>query len=132
MNDGNDWKRKGSGDSRGLQNRRSLSLMAMVGSTPTRFRQFSSRLACLPCRFSRPSQYRRSEGTFVLAKRRFLSYVMTPSPPSPRIIMRFSSIRATAKTEWGGHRVQAMKHIDAALDELEEAERWAREHHDIK
>src|SRR6266516_965783 len=34
------WKRKGSGDSRGLQNRRSLSLMAMVGSTPTRFRQF--------------------------------------------------------------------------------------------
>src|SRR5438132_10154497 len=104
MKDGNDWKRKGSGDSRGLQNRRSLSLMAMVGSTPTRFRQFSSRLACPPCRFSRPSQYRRSEGTFVLAKRRFLSYVMTPSPPSPRIIMRFSSIRATAKTrraeEW--------------------------------
>ena len=32
-------KRKGSGDSRGLQNRRSLSMMAMVGSTPTRFRQ---------------------------------------------------------------------------------------------
>src|SRR5206468_6395791 len=57
--------------------------MAMVGSTPTRFRQFSSRLACPPCRFSRPSQYRRSEGTFVLAKRRFLSYVMTPSPPPP-------------------------------------------------
>src|SRR5439155_26680982 len=57
--------------------------MAMVGSTPTRFRQFSSRLACPPCRFSRPSQYRRSEGTFGLAKRRFLSYVMIPSPPSP-------------------------------------------------
>src|SRR5438128_12548741 len=75
--------------------------MAMVRSPPTRFRQFSSRLACPPCRFSRPSQYRRSEGTFVLAKRRFLSYVMIPSP---RIIMRFSSIRATAKTrraeEW--------------------------------
>src|SRR5437667_10200834 len=53
------------------------------GSTPTRFRQFSSRLACPPCRFSRPSQYRRSEGTFVLAKRRFLSYAMTPSPPPP-------------------------------------------------
>jgi hypothetical protein len=35
------WKRKGSGDSRGLQNRRSLSLMAMVGSTPTRFRQLN-------------------------------------------------------------------------------------------
>jgi len=25
-----------------------------------------------------------------------------------------------------------MKHIDAALHELELAERWAREHHDIK
>jgi hypothetical protein len=34
--------------------------------------------------------------------------------------------------EWGGHRVQAMKHIDAALHELELAETWAREHHDIK
>jgi hypothetical protein len=39
---------------------------------------------------------------------------------------------AHAGTEWGGHRVQAIKHIDAALHELEEAERWAREHHDIK
>ena len=34
--------------------------------------------------------------------------------------------------EWGGHRVQAMKHIDAALHELEQAEQWARQHHDIK
>ncbi len=31
--------------------------------------------------------------------------------------------------EWGGHRVQ---HIDAALHELEQAEQWARQHHDIK
>jgi hypothetical protein len=34
--------------------------------------------------------------------------------------------------EWGGHRVQAMKHIDAALHELELAEQWARQHHDIR
>ena len=34
--------------------------------------------------------------------------------------------------EWGGHRVAAMKHIDEALRELGEAEKWAREHHDIK
>lgn len=33
--------------------------------------------------------------------------------------------------EWGGHRANAMGHIDAALKELNEAERWAREHHDI-
>jgi hypothetical protein len=37
-----------------------------------------------------------------------------------------------AGAEWGGHRVEAMKHIEAALKELSEAERWAREHHDIK
>jgi len=37
-----------------------------------------------------------------------------------------------AGTEWGGHRVAAMKHIDPALAELGEAEKWAREHHDVK
>ena len=34
--------------------------------------------------------------------------------------------------QWGGHRVAAMKHIDAALKELGEAEAWARAHHDMK
>ena len=34
--------------------------------------------------------------------------------------------------EWGGHRAKAMDHIDQALKELNEAERWAREHHDIR
>jgi hypothetical protein len=34
--------------------------------------------------------------------------------------------------EWGGHRVKAMQHIQEALTELNEAERWAHEHHDIK
>ena len=34
--------------------------------------------------------------------------------------------------EWGGHRVAAMKHIDEAVKELNEAEKWAKEHHDIK
>ena len=37
-----------------------------------------------------------------------------------------------AGKEWGGHRVAAIKHIDAALQELEKAESWAREHHEIK
>jgi hypothetical protein len=37
-----------------------------------------------------------------------------------------------AGTEWGGHRVQAIKHIDAALHELELAEQWARQHREIK
>ena len=33
---------------------------------------------------------------------------------------------------WGGHRVNAMKHIQQAVGELNEAERWAREHHDMR
>jgi hypothetical protein len=33
---------------------------------------------------------------------------------------------------WGGHRVAAMKHIQEALNELGEAEKYAREHHDMK
>jgi len=34
--------------------------------------------------------------------------------------------------EWGGHRVKEMQHIQEALSELSEAEKYAREHHDIK
>ena len=34
--------------------------------------------------------------------------------------------------QWGGHRVAAMKHIQQAMAELNEAEKWAREHHDIR
>lgn len=34
--------------------------------------------------------------------------------------------------EWGGHRVKAMQHIQEALNELNEAEKWAHEHHDVK
>jgi hypothetical protein len=33
---------------------------------------------------------------------------------------------------WGGHRAAAMTHIDQALKELAEAEKYAGEHHEIK
>jgi hypothetical protein len=33
---------------------------------------------------------------------------------------------------WGGHMEIAVKHIDEALSELQEAEKWAREHHENK
>ena len=33
--------------------------------------------------------------------------------------------------EWGGHRKDGMKHIDDALNELNQAEKWAKEHHEI-
>ena len=39
---------------------------------------------------------------------------------------------AHAGGEWGGHRAEAVKHIDEALRELGEAEKFAREHHDMK
>jgi len=34
-----------------------------------------------------------------------------------------------AGDEWGGHRSKAIGHINAALSELEQAERFAHEHH---
>jgi len=34
--------------------------------------------------------------------------------------------------QWGGHRAEAVKHVEAALGELREAEDWARAHHDIR
>jgi hypothetical protein len=34
--------------------------------------------------------------------------------------------------EWAGHRAKAMEHIQAAITELNEAEKWAKEHHEIK
>jgi hypothetical protein len=37
-----------------------------------------------------------------------------------------------AGSQRGGHRVAAMKHIDEALRELGEAERFAREHHEMR
>jgi hypothetical protein len=37
-----------------------------------------------------------------------------------------------AGAQWGGHRVAAMKHIEEALKELAEAEKYARAHHEMK
>jgi len=34
--------------------------------------------------------------------------------------------------QWGGHRDNAMNHIRQAIAELNEAEKWAHEHHDAK
>jgi len=34
--------------------------------------------------------------------------------------------------DWGGHRAAAMNHIDQALKELNEAEKFARQHHEMK
>jgi hypothetical protein len=39
---------------------------------------------------------------------------------------------AAAGHEWGGHRVAAIHHVDAALAEVAKAEQWARQHKQIK
>lgn len=49
-----------------------------------------------------------------------------------RALMSAQTDLQHAGGEWGGHRVEAMKHIEAALKELQEAEKYAREHHDMK
>jgi hypothetical protein len=37
-----------------------------------------------------------------------------------------------AGSNWGGHRAAALNHIDQALKEVNEAEQFAREHHEMK
>jgi len=67
---------------------------------------------------------------------------LLPEPPQKDVPAEVEAARrglegarndlAHAGGDWGGHRIQAINHIDAALKEIGEAEKWAREHHDIK
>ena len=67
---------------------------------------------------------------------------LLPEPPQKDLPAEMEAARrglegarndlAHAGGDWGGHRIQAINHIDAALKEIGEAEKWAREHHDIK
>ena len=70
------------------------------------------------------------------------SATMFPRSPQRDVPAEVESSRAALKGayndlqraggEWGGHRVNAMKHIQEAITELDQAEKWAKEHHDIK
>lgn len=33
--------------------------------------------------------------------------------------------------DWGGHRENAIKHIEEAMGELNQAEKWAKDHHEM-
>jgi len=81
--------------------------------------------------------------TLVLLALTILSPVsLYPEPPQRDVPAEVESARHAlqgargdlehAGGQWGGHRVAAMKHIDEALAELNEAEKWARVHHDIR
>ncbi len=72
----------------------------------------------------------------------FSSVTLLPATPQKDVPAEMNSATQALRTakseleragaEWGGHRVAAMKHIDEALKELQEAEGWARQHHDMK
>ena len=65
-----------------------------------------------------------------------------PQPPQRDVPAEVDSARNALKQahgdlehaggDWGGHRVKAMQHIQEAIAELNEAEKFARAHHDIK
>lgn len=65
-----------------------------------------------------------------------------PEPPQRDVPAEVESARRALQNahndlehaggQWGGHRVNAMNHIEKAIAELNEAEKWAREHHDMK
>ena len=65
-----------------------------------------------------------------------------PQPPQHDVPAEVDSARNALKQangdlehaggDWGGHRVKAMQHIQQAIAELNEAEKFARAHHDIK
>lgn len=44
----------------------------------------------------------------------------------------YGDLEKKAGDDWGGHRVKAMDHIKAAIAELDEAEKWAKEHHAVQ
>ena len=39
---------------------------------------------------------------------------------------------ASAGADWGGHRIAAIKHVDAALAEVQKAVVWAKQHKEMK
>lgn len=65
-----------------------------------------------------------------------------PQPQQRDVPAEVDSARQALKTaytelqhaggDWGGHRIAAMNHIDEAIKELGEAEKYAREHHEMK
>jgi hypothetical protein len=81
--------------------------------------------------------------TLLLAATFLLSpATLFPQPPQHDVPGEVDSARNALKgaygdlqhagADWGGHRVKAMQHIQEAMTELNEAEKWAREHHDMK
>lgn len=80
--------------------------------------------------------------TLILAVLLFPGTILLSQPPQKDVPAEVDSARGALKTalgdlqhagsDWGGHRVKAMEHIQQAINELNEAEKFAREHHDMK
>ena len=80
--------------------------------------------------------------TLLLAALLFPTATLLSQPPQKDVAHDIDTARnylkdASARLEqagdeWGGHRVKALQHIQQAIAELNEAEKFAREHHDVK
>jgi len=80
--------------------------------------------------------------TLLLAALLFPTATLLSQPPQKDVPAEVDSARNSLKGalndlqhaggEWGGHRAKAMQHIQEALSELNQAEKFAKEHHDIK
>lgn len=80
--------------------------------------------------------------TLILAALLFPGTILLSQPPQKDIPAEVDSARSALKgalndlqhagSDWGGHRVKAMEHIQQAINELNEAEKFAHAHHDMK
>jgi len=80
--------------------------------------------------------------TLLLAALLFPTATLLSQPPQKDVPAEVDSARSALKgalndlqhagTDWGGHRVKAMQHIQEAINELNEAEKFAKGAHDTK
>lgn len=80
--------------------------------------------------------------TLLLAALLFPAATLLSQPPQKDVPAEVDSARSALKGalndlqhaggDWGGHRSKAMGHIQEALTELNEAEKFAKEHHEMK
>ena len=77
--------------------------------------------------------------TLILAVLLFPAATLLSQPPQKDVPAELDSARSALKgalndlqhggSDWGGHKAKAMQHINEAVSELNEAEKFAKEHH---
>ena len=80
--------------------------------------------------------------TLLLALLLFPAATFLSQPPQKDVPAELDSARSALNgalndlqhggSDWGGHKAKAMEHIRQAVNELNEAEKFAKEHHAVK